>query len=269
MRSVRSTRGVRFTAACLATATLYACSHSVEPRATAHGKRDAGKYDAGSTPGNAGHDASQDAAPDASSDAGQAEPQCGKPQDCVLLPSACCAACEPTKRDAVAVSATRQAEAMRRICPVQPACAPCAPVAPDPLHAILRADCVDKRCVVIDLREAPETACASPLDCKLTASSCCGGCGADPSGYVSLSASDDPYGGQPRCSAKCRACTDTTSPEAFCASDGHCAVREIPRVQGQPSSTCFSPDHNVDHAYDPGAVGCDCYVPGARLCQPA
>jgi hypothetical protein len=43
-------------------------------------------------------------------------------------------------------------------------------------------------------------------------------------------------------------------------------VREVSRVNGELSSTCFSPTQNLEHAYDSGSVGCDCYVAGPNLC---
>jgi hypothetical protein len=43
-------------------------------------------------------------------------------------------------------------------------------------------------------------------------------------------------------------------------------VREIERVRGNPSSTCFSTTQHLEQAYDAGQQGCDCSVSGAQVC---
>jgi hypothetical protein len=60
------------------------------------------------------------------------------------------------------------------------------------------------------------------------------------------------------------------TPTAFCAADGHCAVREITRVSGEISTSCYTPYQNLDGVYEPSAVGCDCgyNATGANICLP-
>jgi hypothetical protein len=123
---------------------------------------------------------------------------------------------------------------------------------------------MEQHCTVVDERESAASSCTADRDCRLLALPCCGGCGPDPTTWRSLSSLDDPYASRVLC--PCKFCDDPLQPEAFCASDQHCAVREIPRVNGVASSTCFSPTQNLDHAYDSGAIGCDCYTAGASVC---
>jgi hypothetical protein len=45
-------------------------------------------------------------------------------------------------------------------------------------------------------------------------------------------------------------------------------VRRSETLNGQPSSDCYSPTQNLEHAYDsPAALGCDCTPGSAPLCR--
>jgi hypothetical protein len=153
--------------------------------------------------------------------------QCTAASDCVLIATGCCGACEPTKSDVEAVLASDENAAILLNCPGgPPACGPCAPVAYDPQRPVVRAACMGGRCIVVDLREQPESTCMNDGECHLADVGCCGSCGADPSGWISLSSvASDPYA--PICDPipPCVPCTMNAEPAVFCAADGHCAVR--------------------------------------------
>jgi hypothetical protein len=193
---------------------------------------------------------------------------CNTAADCVLISTGCCASCVPDKTTVEAVLRSQRAVEMQLNCPGgPPACGPCAPAAYDPEHAVVRAACVSGQCTVLDLREQPETVCTGDDDCELAEQGCCGSCGGDPSGWISLSSgATDPYAATCDPIPPCVPCSDPNMPETFCAEDGHCAVRELARVNGVPSTTCYSPTQNLERAYEVGAVGCDCTVSGTSLC---
>jgi hypothetical protein len=65
----------------------------------------------------------------------------------------------------------------------------------------------------------------------------------------------------------CAPCAETgPAPEAFCAADGHCALKGRDRRDGALSGTCFSPIQNLVGAYATDAVGCDCEPHAAYGC---
>lgn len=187
--------------------------------------------------------------------------ECTDSSECVLVPTGCCAACQTTKNDVQAVLESDQQAAIQRNCPGAPvACGPCPPPpAYDPQHPVVRAACMSGVCKVVDLREEPESACKSDDDCHLAGVGCCGSCGADPSGWISLStAMSDPYA--PVCDPipPCAPCSLDAQPAVFCAPDGHCAVGSQETLDGMPSTTCWSLAQNMDKVHDAGAQGCDC-----------
>jgi hypothetical protein len=160
-------------------------------------------------------------------DAGSSGGQCNDSSECVLVSTGCCGACQPTKDDVQAVLKSDQDAAVKRNCPGAPvACGPCPPPPPyDPLQPVIRAACMSGTCTVVDLREEPESACKTDDDCHLAGVGCCGSCGPDPSGWISLStAMQDPYA--PVCDPipPCVPCSLNAQPDVFCAADGHCAV---------------------------------------------
>jgi hypothetical protein len=144
----------------------------------------------------------------------------------VLVAKGCCAACVPAKSDVEAVLAADQNAATMRNCPSGPvSCGPCPTAAYEPLHPVVRAACMAGRCAVVDLREQPQSACMKDAECHLADVGCCGSCGGDPSGWISLSsAPQDPFA--PVCDPipPCAPCALNAQPSVFCADDGHCAV---------------------------------------------
>jgi hypothetical protein len=195
---------------------------------------------------------------------------CRSAADCVLISTGCCGACVPGKADVEAVPRSREAAETLLNCPMGPVmCGPCPPAVYDPEAPILRVECLLGLCAVLDLREQPQSECTSHADCNLAQQGCCGSCGGDPSEWISVSSgTTDPYPltCNPPPPRPCPQCSDPNMPEPFCADDGHCAVREVARANGVPSTTCYSPAQNLESAYEPGAVGCDCITSGASLC---
>ena len=167
------------------------------------------------------------------------------------------------------VVAKSQLEAARKQqCPAgQVACGPCAREEIDPLAPILKAACIDKRCAFLDLRAAALSECKADADCKAVGQGCCPPYSDDPSEYVAL---------RPDADAGVLACFPIPpcvppqahgEPIAYCASDAHCAVRRREMASGKASSTCYSPTQNLERAYEPAAVGCDCPQESAPLCR--
>ncbi|HMI92121.1 MAG TPA: hypothetical protein VK509_12185 [Polyangiales bacterium] len=222
----------------------------------------------GSAQGGASGGTAQGGASGGSGQGGASGGSCNDSEDCVLIAKGCCAACVATKIDVEAVPSSRRAAETELNCPGgPPACGPCPPAAHDPEHAIVRAACVSGQCTVIDLREETETECSNDDDCNLAQQGCCGSCGGDPSGWLAVSSgTTDPYPLTCDPIPPCVPCSEPDMPEPFCAADGHCAVREIARVNGVPSTTCYSPTQNLERAYEAGAMGCDCAASGTSQC---
>jgi len=191
--------------------------------------------DAGTTAGDAGATtpdasdarvgASGDAAQDASTNA--AVGACEKHTDCTMVARGCCAACSPTKADYIAAPVALAAAVKKSECPAgNVACSPCPPQVDQPLAPRLRAACVAQRCEIVDLREQDVSRCTSDTECGLDSLGCCPGCGSDPSAYVSLrvGADDSVLACFPI--PPCDPCVQSgPAPQAYCAADGHCAVR--------------------------------------------
>ncbi len=197
---------------------------------------------------------------------------CTTSADCTLIPTGCCGECLPTLTGVEAVlAADAEAEANANCPGGPPACGPCAPQAFDPQRPVPFASCEQGRCQVVDLRADPRTQCSRDEDCEIEKTTCCEPCGDVPVGWVAkrLDVSTEfPVIG----SCAGTACPDCVAnePTAFCAADGHCAVREITRVSGELSTSCYTPYQNLDDVYEPSAVGCDCgyNANGANICLP-
>jgi len=136
----------------------------------------------------------------------------------------------------------------------------------------LRAVCVSQLCMVVDLREEALTACENDTDCEpfLRGDNWLGWCGCytgSPREWFALRKGEvDPNPFVPP-EGECGGCDYSIAPpDAFCADDKHCAVRETPTVDGERSETCYSPWQALDSAYSPEAQGCDCYG-GGPFCK--
>ncbi len=196
------------------------------------------------------------------------DPQCSVDSDCILVHKGCCARCPPTTvDDHIAVPRGVQNDAIKAQCPAGPvACMPCPRAVLDPLGPIPHSACVDRRCVVVDLRALPLTGCTKNSDCVPVGVGCCGAYSEDPLEYVGV---DEDAGLDILQCVPAPPCVPPmphATPISFCAKDGHCAVRGRERVAGVESATCFSRTQNLDQANDPAAVGCDCATQGEIAC---
>ncbi|MET0340441.1 MAG: hypothetical protein ABW252_05535 [Polyangiales bacterium] len=214
-------------------------------------------------------------APTAPHDAGAERTQldadggaCEVHTDCALVFRGCCGSCAPPPKTAMrAVPRSRLAEAQRDACPTDVACAPCWEPTYEPLAPKLAAACVAGQCAVLDLREEPLTRCSGDAECTVRSASCCPACGEDPTGYLAVRTDADAAVLDCNPLPPCAPCTMSgAAPEAFCARDGHCAVKGLERLDGGTSGVCFSPNQNLASAYATDAVGCDCTTPGASAC---
>lgn len=103
---------------------------------------------------------------------------CQRNPDCVVVPESCCGTCgAPTRGDAVALNADKQAAFRRGACGNGAGCPACAPLFVDPT---LVATCQKARCELVDLHEHPMTACTKDADCRIRVADCCE-CGGDTS----------------------------------------------------------------------------------------
>lgn len=199
--------------------------------------------------------------------------ECSVSGDCTLIPVGCCSACnfeDPALFEAVPL-ARRDAEIALNCPSGPPACGACAPYAFDPEWPVLHARCTAGECQAVDLREDPQTSCANDDECTVVKAGCCNPCSDEPAGWVAMRAdiSAEYPEGMTCLEIPCPECVGAAPPKAFCADDGHCAIRETARAGGTLSSTCFSPNQNLEDAYEPGAVGCDCAgnASGASVCR--
>jgi hypothetical protein len=197
---------------------------------------------------------------------------CTTSADCALIPTGCCGECLPTLTGVEAVLAADAEAEMNANCPGgPPACGPCAPQAFDPQRPVPFARCQQGRCQVVDLRADPQTECTTDEECVSVSAGCCPPCGDVPVGWVAKRLDlSSVYPGPMFCPGSCELTCAMNRPGAFCAADGHCAVREITRVSGELSTSCYTPYQNLDDVYEPSAVGCDCgyNASGANICLP-
>jgi hypothetical protein len=125
--------------------------------------------------------------------------------------------------------------------------------------------------VVRDLRKSDATACTQDSECLLAPErkACCGSCSADPRSVRALRRGASPALAGNDCTGDvvCPACVAAYQPTPYCAEDHHCAVRATHAVAGQPNEQCFAPGHRVETAYDPGAIGCDCFLGDEDVCE--
>ncbi len=152
---------------------------------------------------------------------------CEEPSDCSLAPAGCCLPCdEVTLDDVDAVNRTGQADHRAAVCPEGAACPPCAP--PETPHLI--ATCATRQCAAIDLRQHPVTACTRDDECRIRVPDCCE-CGADTrvERLIAVRAGSAIDALVCDSLSACRGCAPVypDAVEAYCAADGHCAVRPV------------------------------------------
>lgn len=156
--------------------------------------------------------------------------ECQTHSDCAIRPkagspSAVCCSCGPESLAGARALTREEAERERDACNGQVVCSPCPPKEHDPLAPVIRAACVSQRCVAIDVREEDDSRCESDADCTLESAGCCPGCGEDPLAYLSRNLDADPSLLLCDPIPPCVPCAEPGKPRAFCAADGHCAVR--------------------------------------------
>jgi hypothetical protein len=157
---------------------------------------------------------------------------CARHDECTLAPDACCAPCgAPTLGDVDPILESRAGDHRDFVCP-DPGAFPCprCPSAPAPN---LIATCDTGRCAEHDVRQLPLSECNADADCVLRTRDCCE-CGgaADFGSLIAVRAdSRNDYAalvcevdfGCPECEP-----VYPTDIEAYCETDGHCAVRFAP-----------------------------------------
>lgn len=156
---------------------------------------------------------------------------CARPSDCTLAIDDCCGPCGVPALDDFDAIATSRADAHTRfVCP-DPGSTPCPGcVAMD--NPSLGATCTEGRCTGFDVRQLAISACTDDSVCRLRTRDCCE-CGGstDPSSLIAVRGDARAAYMELVCDDfACGACEPTypTTVEAYCATDGHCAVRAVP-----------------------------------------
>lgn len=155
---------------------------------------------------------------------------CSRHDECTLAINDCCGPCGvPGLDDYDAILISRADDHRRSVCaeddPV--ACPECATL----VNPALGATCREGRCQEYDVRALPLSACAQDDECRLRVRDCCE-CGGDTSPFALIAVRVDStgdYAGLVCDDLACPECEPTypDTVEAYCAGDGHCAVRAV------------------------------------------
>lgn len=153
---------------------------------------------------------------------------CTEPTECTLAIDTCCGPCGvPTLDDFDPILVSRADDHRAAVCPDPSVICPACPVAPNPN---LGATCTANRCTAFDVRTIPLSACTSHDDCRLRVRECCA-CGGDTSPFslIAIRADSEAAYQALVCGSEiaCPECEPTypSDVSAYCADDGHCAVR--------------------------------------------
>lgn len=154
---------------------------------------------------------------------------CAEPPDCTLAIDDCCGPCgTPALDDFDAIHRDR-ADAHRALVCDDPS--PICPACPTGLNPNLGATCDDtSRCVGYDVRTLELSRCTDDDECRIRATACCV-CGGDTSPFSLIAIRSDAEGDYAALvcpnEAACPECEPVYPDEAsaYCADDGHCAVR--------------------------------------------
>lgn len=158
--------------------------------------------------------------------------RCEEPADCILAPAGgCCFPCGESLEleDVTAIRHSRAAEYYALYCPGELECPACVPAT----NVNLQATCIEHSCEAIDVRRLPLSACTSDEQCRLRVPDCCE-CDADTrvERLIALNADEVDAYVELVCGSSAGACPcEATYPdtvEAYCAADGHCAIRPTP-----------------------------------------
>ena len=160
--------------------------------------------------------------------------ECQAHSDCTAIASneAPCCTCALTSVEGARALPRDEAQRELQECSSTALCGECPSPTHEPLAPVIKAACVAQRCVVIDVRDDDVSRCTRDDECTLESRGCCPACGADPSGYLALRADADRALLACDPLPPCLPCAEEARPEAFCAPDGHCAVRAVERVDG-------------------------------------
>jgi hypothetical protein len=159
---------------------------------------------------------------------------CTEPADCILAAEeGCCFPCGDTLtlEQVTAVNREHASAYYESQCPGELECPDCIRATNPSLQTTCNAS---SHCEVFDVRRLPLSACASDAECRVRVPDCCE-CGAlvDPESLIALNADEvgsylsrvcGPFDGA--CDPCAAVYPDTV--EAYCAADGHCAVRAVP-----------------------------------------
>ncbi len=148
--------------------------------------------------------------------------------DCVLASNTCCGTCgRPELSDFDAINPAHHEAHRESVCPGEPPPCPGCATMPNP---DLGATCDSGLCQGFDVRTMDLSACTSDAECRLRVTGCCA-CGGDTSPYSLIAIRADAEGDyqalvcdETPC-AGCEPVYPTDAVEAYCADDGHCAVR--------------------------------------------
>lgn len=169
-----------------------------------------------------------DAICDPAASCGDFASPCARNADCTLAIDDCCGPCGLTTLDAVdPILASRAADHMRAVCPRpdDAICPGCASMDNPSLLAL----CREARCQELDVRQLPLSACTTDADCTLRTRDCCEcGGGTGPSSLIAVRTdARGEYGTLVCDDLACPECEPVypTDVEAYCETDGHCAVR--------------------------------------------
>lgn len=157
---------------------------------------------------------------------------CARHEQCALAAADCCAPCgAPTLDDVDPILASRAADHRAFVCP-NPDAFPC-PGCPSMPAPNLVAICEAARCAERDVRQLPLSECSADADCVLRTRDCCECGGATDLGSLIAVRADarsdyaalvcEPGSGCPECEP-----VYPTDIEAYCETDGHCAIRPAP-----------------------------------------
>jgi hypothetical protein len=154
---------------------------------------------------------------------------CSANGDCTLASSGCCPGCgAQTLADVDGVNKHDLAVHIHDVCP-QPAYCPKCATASNPN---LLATCSAGACVAVDVRQESATACTADADCRLRTTGCCE-CGGSlaPNELIAINTGKEAAYEALLCDAH-TVCPDCgpiypTTVQAFCAPNGHCAVRTV------------------------------------------
>lgn len=153
---------------------------------------------------------------------------CDEDLDCRLVPRSaehCCAPCDLTAGDVLAVNAGAAARLFVEVCG-EPSCTPCN--ADDGLE--VRAACRSSRCTVLPLSGGEATRCMQHSDCSVRAKQCCE-CGASTGPGDLVAISDHVTFRRFACSGneECDDCAVTYPPEVLALCDNYACTLADPR----------------------------------------